>query len=181
MMIDTQNSVGRAVISGTIAGIATALVASMAGRRETGSYAAPLNATSHVVWGDTAAWRNSPSLKYTGTGFLLNHLSAILWAGLYEKWFGRGSVRNSDTTALPASRPFLEPVIGAAAVTAGAYITDYYLVPKRLTPGFEKRVSGKSLMAIYGVLAIGLAARDLLERSRQARSVTHHQSGSFLH
>ncbi len=175
MMLDIQNSVGRALVSGTIAGIATALVASLAGRRETGSYAAPLNATSHVVWGDTAAWRNTPSLKFTGTGFLLNHVSAIFWAALYEKWFGR-----PDADAAKP-RPLLEPVIGAAAVTAGAYITDYYLVPKRLTPGFEKRISGKSLLAIYGVLAAGLAARDLIDMARRKRNVEHHHASSFLH
>jgi hypothetical protein len=30
------------------------------------------------------------------------------------------------------------------------------LVPERLTPGFEKRLSNKSLLAIYGTLAVGL-------------------------
>lgn len=178
MQFDTHSSVGRALISGTIAGVATAMVASLAGRRETGSYAAPLNATSHVLWGDNAAWRNSASLKYTGTGFLLNHASAIFWAALYETWFGR---RNGKAEQ---SRPLLEPVIGAAAVTASAYITDYYLVPKRLTPGFEKRVSGKSLAAIYGVLALGLAARDMFTATRARRGAVQqlaHQAQRYLH
>jgi vacuolar-type H+-ATPase subunit I/STV1 len=177
MQIDTQNSVGRALISGTIAGVATAVAASLAGRRETGSYAAPLNATSHVVWGDNAAWRNSASLKYTGTGFLLNHVSAIFWAALYETWFGRRGARADQP------RPLLEPVIGAAAVTASAYITDYYLVPDRLTPGFEKRVSGKSLATIYGVLALGLAARDLFTATRERRGAAQHiaQAQRYLH
>lgn len=177
MQFDTQSSVGRALISGTIAGIATAVVASLAGRRETGSYAAPLNATSHVVWGDNAAWRNTASFKYTGTGFLLNHVSAIFWAALYETWFGRRGARAAG------QRPMLEPVIGAAAVTASAYITDYYLVPDRLTPGFEKRISGKSLATIYGVLALGLAARDMLTttRERHVGQRIAHQVQRYLH
>ena len=104
MQFDTRNSVGRALISGTIAGVATAVVASLAGRRETGSYAAPLNATSHVVWGDNAAWRNSASLKYTGTGFLLNHVSAIFWAALYETWFGRRGARAAPRAAIGSLR-----------------------------------------------------------------------------
>jgi hypothetical protein len=37
-----------------------------------------------------------------------------------------------------------------------------YLVPKRFTPGFEKRLSGPSLTLIYGALALGLAAGVLL-------------------
>jgi hypothetical protein len=60
-------------------------------------------------------------------------------------------------------------MLGAAAVSAVAYVTDYHLVPRRLTPGWEHRVSGKSLAAVYGVLALGLAACNLMRgtRSRQ--------------
>jgi hypothetical protein len=54
-------------------------------------------------------------------------------------------------------------------VSAGAYLTDYYLVPKRFTPGWEKRLSGKSLAAIYGMLALGLVASDLLDARADRR------------
>ncbi len=47
-----------------------------------------------------------------------------------------------------------------------AYVTDYRLVPRRLTPGYEKRVSGRSLFVIYGVLALSLGAGALLVRER---------------
>lgn len=155
------SSVRHALVSGTAAGLATALTASLAGKREAGSYAAPLNATSHIVWGDGAAQRQQPSIKYTLTGFLLNHASAIFWASFYERWFGRSSGASSGRMGSLA-----RPIVGAAVVTAGAYVTDYYLVPKRFTPGFEKRLSGKSLLAIYGALAIGMVARDLSARRR---------------
>ncbi|TFV94907.1 hypothetical protein E4K72_18400 [Oxalobacteraceae bacterium OM1] len=148
-----ESLLGRAVTSGTVAGITSALAASIAGRRETGSYAAPLNATSHIVWGDEAATHDEPSLKYTLTGFLLNHGSAILWGALFSQVFDT----NREKSALT-------PLVGAAAVTAGAYITDYYLVPKRFTPGFEKRVSGRSMATIYGALALGLAVSSLIGR-----------------
>jgi hypothetical protein len=49
-------------------------------------------------------------------------------------------------------------------------VTDYYLVPKRLTPGFEKRLSGKSLATVYALLAIGLAASELIARSSRRPS-----------
>lgn len=149
-------SLKQAATSGTIAGLTTALVASLAGRRETGSYAAPLNATSHVLWGDKAVIRNAPSLKFTLTGFLINHLSAIFWAAIHQRFFGarRASASNS----------LMRPLVGSAVVTAGAYLTDYYLVPKRLTPGFERRLSGKSLGVIYGALAFGLAAGSLMAK-----------------
>lgn len=151
----------RALISGTVAGTAIAAAASLAGKRETGSYAAPLNATSHIVWGDSAAQKDEPSLKHTVTGFVLNHAAAIFWAAFYEKWFA------DRASGSERPRSLLRPLLGGAAVSAGAYVTDYYLVPKRFTPGYEMRLSGKSLATIYCVLALGLIARDVLSRSRR--------------
>ncbi len=152
------NPAGRSLVTGTIAAAATAIVASLAGRQETGSYSAPLNATSHVLWGDIAGKQNRPSLKYTLTGFLLNHGAAIFWAAIYETLF---PPKREDVEKSP-----LRPLLGAAMVTAGAYVTDYYLVPRRFTPGFEKRLSGKSMAMIYGVLALAMATRALVERRR---------------
>jgi hypothetical protein len=166
IMEKTPGVFRRALTSGTVSGIATAIVAALAGKREDGSYAAPLNATSHVLWGDKAAHKDNASLKYTLTGFLLNHASAIFWALFYEKWFGRRGTRRD---AHSGSRSLAKPILGAAAVTAGAYVTDYYLIPERFTPGFEKRLSGKSLATIFGILAVGLVACDLIDAAKSRR------------
>lgn len=154
-MQNTETAMQRALISGTVAGIAGAAAAALAGKWETGSYAAPLNATSHILWGETAARQDKPSLKYTLTGFLLNHAAAVFWAAIYETLSGARSSRSGQRNSP------LRPLLGSAVVTAGAYVTDYYLVPKRFTPGFEKRLSGRSLAMIYGMLALGMAAYDL--------------------
>lgn len=82
----SNSLVTRALTSGTVSGLATSAIAALAGKRETTSYAAPLNATSHILWGEKAALHNDTSLKYTGSGFLLNHMAAIMWAAVYEKW-----------------------------------------------------------------------------------------------
>lgn len=161
--MQTDSFLTRALASGTVSGLATSAMAALAGKRETASYAAPLNATSHILWGDEAARHDGASLKYTVTGFLLNHLAAVMWAAVYEKWVAPATSRWSS------SRPSLAPLAttaGGAAVAAGAYVTDYYLVPKRFTPGYEKRLSGKSLALIYGALALGLAAGTMLANSR---------------
>jgi hypothetical protein len=158
-MLSTETAIRRAFTSGTIAGLATIAATALAGKRDAGSYVAPLNATSHVFWGEAAAMQDNPSLKYTLTGFILNHASAIFWAAVYEKLFGDQSARSTMR-----SSP-LRPLLGGAVVTAGAYVTDYYLIPQRLTPGFEKRLSGSSLLAVFSVLALGLAARDLIGRN----------------
>lgn len=50
-----------------------------------------------------------------------------------------------------------------AAVSTLACVTDYHVVPKRLTPGFELRLPAGALAAAYAALALGLSARELLE------------------
>lgn len=150
-----QSLLTRALSAGTVSALTASMAAAVAGRRDTGSYAAPLNATSHIVWGDEAARHDEVSWKYTGLGFLLNHAAAVLWGSVFARWFDRAG-----------DRGIVKPLAGAALVTAGAYVTDYYLVPRRFTPGFEKRVSGTSLAAIYGALALGLAASSLIGRRR---------------
>lgn len=166
-MENNRGILRRAVISGTVSGLATAGVASFAGKHENGSYAAPLNATSHIIWGEEAAYHDRPSLKYTLTGFLLNHASTIFWASFYEKLFGRHGVRQRmqrlPFTVSPGPVFLVKPLCRGATVATAAYIIDYHLIPKRFTPGFEKRVSGKSLTAIFAALAVGLAARDMID------------------
>jgi hypothetical protein len=152
---------GRSLVSGTVAAIASAAVASAAGRRETQSAAAPLNATSHMVWGDKAARRDGGSAKYTVTGFLLHHAAAVFWAAIYETWFAPSQDRSQG-----GNDSILKPLAGAVVVAAGAYVTDYHIVPRRLTPGFEMRLSGKSLAMIYGALALGLAASSIARAKR---------------
>lgn len=151
----------RTLVTGTISGLSAMLAAALAGKKDSQSYVAPINATSHILFGDEAARHSEPSLKYTGTGFMLNHGAALMWSAIYgslvepkmSRWFARR----------PALAP-LSPVLSAAAVSAGAYVTDYILIPKRFTPGWEKRVSGNSVAMIFGALALGMAVSTLLER-----------------
>jgi hypothetical protein len=136
----------RALISGTVAAAAVTLVVSLAGRRMSGSAPAPLNATSHFLWGERAGRQDGYSLKYTGTGFAANYGASVFWALFYEALSGR-----------------LPPLARGAAVSALAYVTDYHVVPKRLTPGFELRLPAGALAAAYAALALGLSARDVLK------------------
>ena len=138
--------------TGSVASAATAAVAAALGKAEAGSAWAPLNAVSHAIWGDRAARRSGFSGKYTLTGTALNQGGAMFWALVYEKVFGR-------TRSLPGA------LLGGAAVAALAFVVDYYVVPKRLTPGYEKRLSPRALAGIYGALALGLGASTILRRA----------------
>lgn len=140
-----------ALLSGSIAAVATSVVAALCGRAATGSYAAPLNATSHIAWGEQAARRDDASLQYTGTGLVLNWGACVFWALAYE------------------SIPQGAPPARAALVSAAAYVVDYHVVPRRLTPGFELRLGKVGLAAIYAALTLGLCARDAVTGGISAR------------
>jgi len=47
-------------------------------------------------------------------------------------------------------------VVDAAAVTAVAALVDLRIVPHRLSPGFQDRLSGRALVQVYGGFALGL-------------------------
>lgn len=131
------------------AGAAAATTATLLclGHQRDQSAWAPLNAVSHMAYGDAAALHTELSARYTGTGAALNTAAMVAWAGVYA-----GAMRS-----LPGSRWPAAVAVGAA-VSAAAYVIDYHVVPYRLTPGFEKRLSGSAMFAIYTALAGGLAA-----------------------
>jgi hypothetical protein len=143
--------------TGGAATAATSAVAAWCGRLETGRTAAPINAVSHIVWGDkAAAEQDDPSLQYTAVGAGLNAAAVTGWAAMHELIVGDGRRSRHPAAALASG----------VAVSAAAYITDYYVVPKRLTPGFELRLSNTSLLAIYSTLAVSLAVGGLLKPRR---------------
>ena len=137
--------------TGSIAGAATTLAVAALGKVEDDNAIAPLNAVSHIVFGDRAAKANRASWKYTFTGLLLNWAAVTSWAAMYEYFFGRAAKAGRVNDAL----------LGGAVISGIAYVTDYHVVPKRLTPGFEKRLSNGSLFAVYAALALGLAIGGL--------------------
>lgn len=139
------------VAAGAAAAAATTATVLYLGHRRDQSAWAPLNAVSHIAFGDEAARHTELSARYTGTGAALNTAAMIAWAAIYA-----GAMRSLPRSTWPAA------VAMGAAVSAAAYVTDYHVVPRRLTPGFEKRLDGRSLLVIYSTLAAGLAAGWLM-------------------
>lgn len=133
------------VMESLAAGVLSTAALMLLGRRETGSAVAPLNATSHILWGDEAALVDDADWKHTGVGQALHHASAFFWGVLFE------ALQARRTRPTPAG-----VVTDAALTTAVAAVVDYQLVPERFTPGFEKRLSRQSLAIAYGALAAGL-------------------------
>ncbi len=148
-----------AVVSGTLACGATAATAAWRGARDGNSAIAPINATSHVLWGPSAADVHVADLKHTASGLLINEGAGVFWAALYERLFGADADEGNAARAL----------VGGGIVAAIAYVTDYHLVPKRLTPGWEERISGRSLALVYAALALSLPLRGLLRHWSRRR------------
>jgi hypothetical protein len=145
-----MNPLSDALVSGTLAGIASAATATLAGAAKGQAPAAVLNAVSHVLWGDRAGRQDAASGRYTVTGFVINHAASIFWATCYEALRRRAPRGPGGALA------------SGAAIAGLAYLVDYHLVPKRLTPGYELRLQGPQLALVYAAIALSLPLRDLL-------------------
>ena len=162
-MSDWTTALREGAITGTIAGLLSTAVLAITGQRQAGSAVAPINAVSHWIWGEESLHAQEPSLRHTLTGYLTNHLAAIFWAVLYSRAYGH----RDEAKRLP------QAVAGGVATSAVAYAVDYYVVPKRLTPGYEHRISSGAMLATYGALAAGLALGALLlQQQRSAASAS---------
>ena len=143
--------------TGKLASAATATTAAVCGQIELGKPFAPINAISHMAFGEEATRQDEAGLKYTVTGALLNDAACVSWAALHEQFFGRAAQQKKWPIV----------VAGGGVIAAFAYLTDYHLVPKRMTPGMETRLSTRSLFLVYTSLALALAAGSMLNAKRK--------------
>lgn len=147
-----------AVVSGSLASLASLAVLALGGRAEAGMAPAPVNAPSHWVWGDGALHRDGFSLRYTAVGFVVHHLSSLFWGAVHARVFGN------------EPKPAAAELRNALLTTAFAAWIDLRVVPHRLTPGFERRLSPATLGAVYLLFGLGLAAGSgAAARLRSAR------------
>lgn len=140
----------RALLSATVASLLSTWVVSRAARDRTGSASAGTNATSHWVWDDRAGRVKRTDWKHTGVGYLIHHASSFFWAIFHETWRDR--------------RPRTPPLASAATVATVAYVVDYHVVPRRLTPGFERHLSGRAMFATYAAFGAGLLLVAMMRR-----------------
>lgn len=135
------------LVTGGMAAATSVAMLAACGKHDNRSLVAPINAVSHVIWGDAALHENRVTGSHTVPGLMIHVASAVFWGVLYERLFGRHGRRPSIEKAS----------CDAALATAAIAVVDLKLVPDRLTPGFERRLSPTSLLLVYGALAIGLA------------------------
>ncbi|WP_028352769.1 hypothetical protein [Bordetella petrii] len=144
----------RALVSGTTASALSTLALAGCGARDCGSVFAPVNAVSHWLWRDRALRQQQPSWRYTLTGYVIHHAMSILWGAAYE------TLVYSERADGPRWRPYA----AGLGVAATACLVDLKATPRRLTPGFERRLSGRSLAVVYAAFGIGLALTRFARR-----------------
>lgn len=147
------------LVSGSIASIASSISLSILGKAELGDSAAPMNGPSQWLWGRHAPYQNRFTLRYTIVGYVIHHAASVFWAIWYERLRRRFAPARTVTAVLAP----------AVIATAAAYTVDFHFTPKRLTPGFEHRLSKPSLLIVYGTFALGLAAAALVGRPASPR------------
>lgn len=146
------------LISGSLASVVSTSMLAARGRSENGTPYAPINAVSHWLYGDRAAYQDGPSMRYTVPGYMIHHASSLIWGVVYERWFGQHAEKKDVAPALA----------GAVAVASLACFVDYKMTPQRLQPGFEKRLSTTSMVMVYGGVALGFMLRGLLSPARSS-------------
>jgi hypothetical protein len=140
--------------SGTFASLVSTAVLACCGSAERNDAFRPLNGPSQWIWGKQAPYARGFSLRHTVVGFLIHHAMSIFWAVGFEKLRGCAKDRDAGPACMSA----------AAATSAAACLVDYRLIPKRLTPGFEKQLTRTSLLATYAAFALALAGAVWVKR-----------------
>ena len=145
-------TIARILLNSATTSFATTAAVALLSKRDTGHPAAAVNAISHIAWGDEAAERDDVDVKHTLVGAVLNSAAMLSWAVIGE--------------LLPRPRTLLGAARNGVLLSGLAYVTDYYVVPRRLNPGFEQRLSKRSLFGTYAVLAGSYALSAALTRQR---------------
>ena len=113
---------------------------------------APVNAISHMLYGQRAYAIDEPKPKYLLPGVALNFGAMLGWSVVAEI-----ALRQLK---LPLPQMAVNFLI-CSGVTVIAYIVDYYVVPKRFTPGFEHVFSSRSMLVLYALMAASLFAGSM--------------------
>jgi hypothetical protein len=154
--------VADALVCGSVASVSSTLAVSACGRMDGAGLASGTNATSHWLWGSAARRRRAPSGRYTLVGYAIHHASSVWWGAIHVLLLDASRRRRIDVDER------VRCVGLAAAVSVVAWLVDYHVVPRRLTPGFESHLRPRSMAAVYAAFGAGLALSSLA-RCRRGR------------
>ncbi len=143
-------SLTRGLKTGLALAAATNAAIMLASDKENNSPWAALNCVAHIVDGDDKEQPAEFSPRESRLGIFVNGTAMSAWGVLYE-----GALLVTNTKSSPLT---------AVLATAAAYVIDYKVVPKRFTPGIEKRLTPKSVLLSYAAMATVFALSPLWNR-----------------
>ncbi len=146
-------TISNIAVTGLWTAAATGVAVMVAAVQEHKSMFAPINAISHILFGDAAIGVKRPIPKFLFSGLVLNLFAMFGWAALAELGYQFLHITRGQVLAT---------ILVSVVVTVVAYVTDFILVPKRFTPGFERIISQRALVAVYGVLAAAFVLSGLM-------------------
>ena len=147
-------TIRKAMVSGAVASVLSTISLAILGKSELDRTAAPVNGPSQWIWGRHAPFQNRFSWQYTVVGYAIHHAASVFWAIFHEKHLEQLDPEEGSGAL----------IVPAIVTTAAAYVIDFYVVPKRLSAGFEQRLSKGALFIVYGTFALGLAGGALINR-----------------
>jgi hypothetical protein len=123
---------------------------------------APINASSHWLWGDDEAGQDGEvDIARSGVGWATNIAAALMWGGLFGAYLHRARPGPART------------IRDGAVLGAAAGLLDYGLLPRRLSPGWELAVSGRSVVLSMAAMAAGAALGGLVAQATDFRRGGH--------
>lgn len=158
--MDTSRWIGLALAAGAWSGVLSAVALMGASRAHGDRTPTGLNGPSHWFFGEPAVHAQRFSVRHTVVGALTHQASSFLWSAV----FAAARLRQAG-----AAHGHARIAAEAALVTAVAATVDLIVVPPRLTPGFERRLSARALTAVYASFALGLMVAALRERRAPPR------------
>ncbi|MFM0220262.1 hypothetical protein [Paraburkholderia caledonica] len=152
------------IVAGVLSTLALGALARLVGKRP----AAPVSAVSHWVWPQEVNQTARPRARHLMTGLAIHHLMSIGWAAAYA--FTLAAIQEYTEPCSDSRSEHRERIPLAGAMTLAAAFSDYVVVPKRFTPGFEFHLRVPQIAAVYVAFGAGLVApfalKDLCRRRR---------------
>ncbi|MFM0441141.1 hypothetical protein PQQ84_32205 [Paraburkholderia strydomiana] len=145
------------IFAGVLSTLALGALARVAGKRP----AAPVSAVSHWVWPQEVNQTARPRARHLMTGLAIHHLMSIGWAA--GNAFMLSAIQDSTKPCRDSRSEHRQRIALAGAMTLAAAFSDYVVVPKRFTPGFEFHLRVPQIAAVYVAFGAGLVAPFVLE------------------
>ena len=149
------------VLPGLVAGVLSTLALGACARLVGKRSSAPVSAVSHWVWPQEANQTARPRPRHLVTGLAIHHLMSIGWAAVNA--FTLAAIQKSAEPSRDSRAEHRQRFALATALTLVAAFSDYVVVPKRFTPGFEFHLRVPHIAAVYVAFGAGLVAPFVVE------------------